>query len=74
MIRALAAVEESPWGEWWIDAKTDEPLKGAPRRLAQLLRPYGIHPGLVRIGTVVARGYLRQGLARRLGTLPRSAP
>jgi Protein of unknown function (DUF3631) len=27
LIRAVAAIEESPWGEWWLDAKTDEPLK-----------------------------------------------
>jgi hypothetical protein len=61
LVRALAAVEESPWGEWWIDAKTNEPLKGAPRRLAQLLRPYGIRPGVVRIGTTTPRGYLLKG-------------
>jgi Protein of unknown function (DUF3631) len=60
LIRAVAAIEESPWGEWWLDAKTDEPLKSGPRRLSQLLRPYGIRPGLVRIGTVVARGYRRE--------------
>jgi Protein of unknown function (DUF3631) len=60
LIRALATVEESPWGEWWLDAKTDEPLKSGPRRLSQLLRPYGIRPRLVRIGTDTARGYRRE--------------
>jgi Protein of unknown function (DUF3631) len=60
LIRALSAVEESPWGEWWLDAKTDEPLKSGPRRLAQLLRPYGIRPSVVRIGTTTARGYRRE--------------
>jgi Protein of unknown function (DUF3631) len=60
LIRALATVEESPWGEWWLDAKTDEPLKSGPRRHSQLLRPYGIRPRLVRIGTDTARGYRRE--------------
>ena len=73
LIRALAAVEESPWGEWWLDAKTDEPLKSGPRRLSQLLRPYGIRPGVVRIGTVIAAWLSARGLPRRLGTLRRSA-
>jgi uncharacterized protein DUF3631 len=59
LLRALAAVEESPWGEWWIDAKTDEPLKSGPRRLAQLLRPHGIRPSVVRIGMLTPRGYRR---------------
>jgi hypothetical protein len=60
LIRALAMVEESPWGEWWLDAKTDEPLKSGPRRLAQLVRPYGIRPARVRIGTLTPRGYRRE--------------
>jgi hypothetical protein len=47
LIRALAGFEESPWGEWWLD-KGDEPLRSAPRRLAQLLRPYGVRSKDVR--------------------------
>jgi hypothetical protein len=47
-------------GEWWLDAKTNEPLKSGPRRLSQLLRPYGIQPVRVRIGTVTQRGYRRE--------------
>jgi hypothetical protein len=59
LIRSLAQVEESPWGEWWIDAKTDEPTKSGPRKIAQLLRPYGIRPRPVRIGDSTPRGYQR---------------
>jgi hypothetical protein len=60
LIAGLAQLEESPWGEWWIDPKTEAPSRTAPRRLAQLLHPYGIRPGNVRIDENVARGYKRE--------------
>jgi hypothetical protein len=60
VILYLARLEESPWGEWWIDPKTEAPSRTAPRRLAQLLRPYGISPGNVRVDENVARGYKRE--------------
>jgi hypothetical protein len=41
LIGALALIDESPWGEWWLDAKTDTPNRAGARRLATLLRPYG---------------------------------
>jgi hypothetical protein len=46
----LAAIEESPWGDWYgkaIDA----------RWLARKLKPFGIGPKVVRIGETTPRGY-----------------
>jgi hypothetical protein len=60
LIVALAGREESPWGEWWIDPKSDEPNRTAPRRLSQLLKPYGIRPCAVRIGDATPRGYRKE--------------
>jgi hypothetical protein len=60
LIRSLAELEESPWGEWWIDARTDEPNQRGSRRFAQLLRPYGIRPTVLRIGSTTPRGYKRE--------------
>jgi hypothetical protein len=46
LLKALAAIEERPWGEWWWagDGDADVPARGAPRKLAGRLRPYGIRP------------------------------
>jgi hypothetical protein len=63
LIRSLARLDESPWGEWWLDPKTDEPNKSGARRLAQLLRPYGIRPTVLRIGETTPRGYKRATFA-----------
>jgi hypothetical protein len=63
LIRSLARIDESPWGEWWIDQNGDEPNKSGPRRLAQLLRPYGIKPTTIRIGEVTPKGYRREAFA-----------
>ncbi len=60
LIRALAGFEESPWGEWWLDPRTDEPSRSAPRRLAQKLRPYGIRSQKVRTSERAAWGYKRE--------------
>jgi Protein of unknown function (DUF3631) len=61
LIGALGGFEESPWGEWWLDPKTDEPLlRTAPRRLAQLLRPFGIRSRNVRIDDRAPKGYRRE--------------
>jgi hypothetical protein len=59
LLAALGGFEESPWGEWWLDSKTGEPTQNAPRRLAQLLRPFGIRATTVR-GERRARGYKRE--------------
>jgi hypothetical protein len=75
LIRSLARVDESPWGEWWLDAKTGEPNRSGPRRLAQLLRPYGIRPAVLRIGEATPRGYRRESFADAWERfLPRSRP
>jgi hypothetical protein len=60
LIEALAAMEESPWGEWWWDFGADKPTQPAPRKLAKLLRPYGPKPDSVRIGETHKRGYRRE--------------
>jgi hypothetical protein len=52
ILDALAKIEESPWGD----------IKGKPltdRGLAERLRPYSIKSKLIRIGSTVARGYVR---------------
>jgi hypothetical protein len=57
----LGEHEESPWLEWWIDQKTNEPLRTAPRRLAQLLKPYGIRSTTVRVDDErTPKGYKRE--------------
>ena len=65
LIKELINIEEAPWGD----------LKGKPidaRRLANLLRPYGVTSGSVRIGEKVAKGYSSEHLydpwSRYLGT------
>jgi hypothetical protein len=60
LITELAGREESPWGDWWIDPKTDEPNRTAPRRVAQLLRPYRIRSQNVRIDERIVKGYRRE--------------
>jgi hypothetical protein len=60
LIRSLALRDESPWAEWWTDPKSGEPTTTGPRRLAQLLRPYGIRPAVVRIAETTPRGYKRE--------------
>jgi Protein of unknown function (DUF3631) len=61
LILALAQFSESPWAEWWLDPKGELPVRGAPRKLAQLLRPYGIRTNhTVRNGKRVAKGYRRE--------------
>lgn len=55
ILRELIDLDESPWGD----------LRGKPldsRRLSSYLRPYGVAPRVVRIGTVLARGYARTDL------------
>lgn len=55
ILTALIALEEAPWGD----------LKGKPldsRRLAKLLRPYGVSSRNVRIGTDSMKGYTVEDL------------
>jgi len=51
IIERLTALEERPWSEW----RHGKPL--TPRGLAELLRPFGIRPGGVRVGTGTPKGY-----------------
>lgn len=60
LLLALSRFDESPWVEWWIDLKTREPTKTASRRLAKLLRPFGINSKVVRSDGRVSRGYKRE--------------
>jgi hypothetical protein len=55
ILAALNRLEEAPWGEL-----RGKPLD--PRGLSKFLRGYGIHPGDVRRGTVVHKGYKRADL------------
>jgi hypothetical protein len=57
LVMALGGFDESPWAEWWLDPKTDRPNKAAARRLAQLLRPFGIRSRAVRVDDRTPRGY-----------------
>ena len=55
ILKALGAMEEAPWGD----------LRGKPidsRRLANLLRPYGVESKTIRVGTCTPRGYTRVDL------------
>lgn len=55
ILNALNGIEESPWAD----------LRGKPldtRRLANLLRQYGVHSKVVRIGATTPRGYTRADL------------
>jgi hypothetical protein len=57
VLDALKGIEESPWSDY----RDGRPL--AAHGLARLLRPFGVHPRLERIGSRVARGYARDDLA-----------
>jgi Protein of unknown function (DUF3631) len=60
LIHDLAGFEESPWGEWWLD-NDGKVKKGAPRRLAQLLHPFGVRSKNVRIDDGrTPKGYKRE--------------
>jgi hypothetical protein len=55
LLSELAKIEEAPWAD----------LRGKPldsRRLAALLRPYGVASRLIRVGERVFRGYARLDL------------
>ncbi len=54
LIEELLSDEERPWREY---GRSDRPV--TPHGISRLLRPYGIRPGLMRIGETVGRGYGR---------------
>jgi Protein of unknown function (DUF3631)/Toprim-like len=57
LLDAINADEELPFGGW----REGRGLDG--RRLAKLLKPYGVHPKKLRLGDELARGYLREDLS-----------
>lgn len=63
----ICKLDEAPWAD--LRGKTI-----TPRVMANLLRPYGVKPKLVRLGTVIARGYAQEDLhdpwLRYLGQSP----
>jgi hypothetical protein len=52
LLRRLAAIEESPWGDYYGRGLTAEDM-------ASLLRPYNLHPRLVNVKGERRRGYRR---------------
>lgn len=54
LVRRLAAMEGSPWCDW---RNSGVPISAAA--VARILRSYGIHPKVMRIGEHVVRGYFR---------------
>jgi putative DNA primase/helicase len=56
IVRQLTEMDEHPWAEF---------LRGKPitsRRVAELLRPFGVHPRTIRFGEGTRRGYERSSL------------
>ena len=54
LVSALIELEGHPWAEW----HHTRPL--TKHGLARLLVPFGIRPQTIRIGTVTAKGYLKE--------------
>lgn len=54
LIKLLALAEESKYEHWW-GAREAKPATGAANRLANKLRPFGIHSEDQRLGTVVRK-------------------
>src|SRR5262249_54816592 len=52
LIETCAQIEDAPWGDWYGRTIT-------PRRIAQLLKPFGIKPKTIRFGDRIANGYER---------------
>jgi len=52
----LRQMEDRPWPEW----KGGKPI--TPRQLANLLKPFGVHPGTIRTGDTTAKGYEQKDL------------
>jgi hypothetical protein len=60
LLRLLARDDTGPWADWWDQSgQLPGPTRGAARRLAEHLRPYGIQPQTIRLpdgGSV--KGYM----------------
>jgi hypothetical protein len=67
IVAALTAIDEAPWAD----------LRGKPidqRRLAQMLKKYGVKSDDVRIGARVAKGYKRECLHEQWGRYLPASP
>lgn len=60
LLEELVSREDGPWGRWWGDAVEGGRLKGPASRLARELKPFGIVPKVLRVGTSTQRGYERE--------------
>lgn len=71
IVKALGAMEERPWPEW------RHAMKITARQVAALLRPFDIHPKVVRIGSTTPRGYdltdFADAFSRYLPVAPRNS-
>jgi Protein of unknown function (DUF3631)/Toprim-like len=66
LLDELAQIDDAPWGDWYGK-------RISPRKLAQLLKPYGIKPKTIRIGETTKSGYDRGWFADAWGRyLPES--
>ena len=52
VLERLTAIDDAPWGDWY-----GKPITS--RKIAQILRPYGIKPKTIRFGDRIANGYER---------------
>ena len=52
LIDQLGAIEDAPWGDWY-----GKPI--SPRKLSQMLKPFGVKPKGLRIGEETKNGYER---------------
>lgn len=59
LLTALVDRDDAPAAEWWSRALNDHDTKGPARRLATLLKPYGIEPTKWGSGKNTVRGYRR---------------
>jgi hypothetical protein len=60
LLAALVDRDDGPWAEWWSRAVRDGDTRSPARRLARLLRPYGIEPARWGSGKDTTRGYRRR--------------
>jgi hypothetical protein len=57
LLKRLSEADESAWREWYWNGQA---TPNAARELSQALKPYGIGPGPIRLGTAQMRGYKRE--------------
>jgi putative DNA primase/helicase len=68
IVKKLVEIEERPWPEWYHQ----KPI--TPRQVARLLKPFGVTPTTVRIGSRTAKGYsfsdLKDAFTRYIPIIP----